>query len=388
MDKVRVEIYTQLNEIYSKSIISQQFSNQSENSIELKIFIFKIPNLIFSSFNAKIGDFKQFQFKKEKLEENYIERISSGNAEIFVKEELNKYIINMGNIPSKEKVIFISEFFRFTENKQSFQFKLFRNLPIFQSETKIYQNEDLTGKVEILSKNKIINIRKDILTENLRIIEEKYQNKEKNNYLISYKIEKLPEYSEYENDNIPCSRIYFDIDREEPIIYFLKLPFDENKEYYRLQYVNRIKKSSRNLYLNPSLMIFLVDQSGSMNGKLIQIASKVIELFLNSLPTYSYYQIIGFGSQYIKYEEVPRENTQQNINQSLEKIRQLEANLGGTNIYCPLYDIFNNYKNIYEKINLPKNIILLTDGGIEDKNKTLNLIESNNSKFSIFLIEI
>ena len=76
MNKVRVEINTQLNEIFSKSIISQQFSNQSENSIELKIIIFKVPNLIFSSINAKIGDFKQVQFKEEKEKEK--ERIFQG----------------------------------------------------------------------------------------------------------------------------------------------------------------------------------------------------------------------------------------------------------------------------------------------------------------------
>ena len=93
MNKVRVEINTQLNEIFSKSIISQQFSNQSENSIELKIIIFKIPNLIFSSINAKIGDFKQVQFKEEK------ESIFSVNDSRYVKEELDKYIINMGIIP-------------------------------------------------------------------------------------------------------------------------------------------------------------------------------------------------------------------------------------------------------------------------------------------------
>ena len=141
MDKVRVEINTLLNEIFSKSIISQQFSNQSGNSIELKILIFKNPNLIFSSFNAKIGDFKQVQF---------IERNSSGNVERYIKEESDKYIINLGNIQSKERVVFISEFFRFNENKKTFQFELFRNLPIFKSRDKIFQNEDLTGKVEIL----------------------------------------------------------------------------------------------------------------------------------------------------------------------------------------------------------------------------------------------
>ena len=225
ISKISVEINSQINEIFAKSIISQKFSNLSQNSIELKIYIFKIPKLIFSSFKAKIGDSKTIKskiMKKEKTEEKYTDIISSGNAAIFVKDELDKYIINMGNIPPKENIIFISEFIQFTENDKSFQFELSRNLPIFRNESYIYQNTDVTGKVEIQTKNKIINIGKDILMENLRIIEEKYKNEDKNNYIISYKIDKLPEYSENNKDYIPCSKIYFNIDKDKPILYFQK----------------------------------------------------------------------------------------------------------------------------------------------------------------------
>ena len=49
-------------------------------------------------------------------------------------------------------------------------------------------------------------------------------------------------------------------------------------------------------------------------------------------------------------------------------------------------DIFSN--KIYDEINLNKNIFLLTDGEVEDKEKTLELIESNNHKFRIFSIGI
>ena len=136
MDQVSVEINTQLNEIYSKSIITQKFSNKSQNSIELKIDIYKIPNHIFSSFKIKIGESKIIKskvMKKEKAEQKYTDSISSGNSAICVNEESDKYVINIGNIPSKEKVIFISEFLQFTEYTKHFEFELLRNLPIFQS---------------------------------------------------------------------------------------------------------------------------------------------------------------------------------------------------------------------------------------------------------------
>ena len=39
MNKVSVEINSQINEIYSKSIVTQKFLNTSEDPLELKIYI-------------------------------------------------------------------------------------------------------------------------------------------------------------------------------------------------------------------------------------------------------------------------------------------------------------------------------------------------------------
>ena len=124
-----------------------------------------------------------------------------------------------------------------------------------------------------------------------------------------------------------------------------------------------------------------------MSGKSINIVSKALELFLQSLPAGSYYQFIGFGSDFIKYDEIPKKYTKENISNSLEKIKSLEANLGGTDIYSPLKDIYENEK-IYNDIKLPKNIFLLTDGEIDDKKSTLEIIEKYSSKFFIFSIGI
>ena len=50
----------------------------------------------------------------------------------------------------------------------------------------------------------------------------------------------------------------------------------------------------------PALFIFLIDQSYSMEGNPIDLVSQALKLFLQSLPEGSYYQLIGFGSDYIK----------------------------------------------------------------------------------------
>jgi hypothetical protein len=124
-----------------------------------------------------------------------------------------------------------------------------------------------------------------------------------------------------------------------------------------------------------------------MSGDSIEIASKALLLFLQSLPKGSYYQIIGFGSSFETYDKEPKEYNEENIKNSITLINQLKANLGGTNIYDPLKFIYES-DELYDKINLPRNVFLLTDGEIVDKEKTLSLIENNSNKYSIYSIGI
>ena len=420
--KVSVEIDSDVNELYSTTKVTQRFKNPESNPLELRIFIYKKKDIIFSSFSAQIGDsikVKSKVIKKHKAEEKFGDAIASGNAAIYVSEDSynNRIILNMGNIPPKEELIFICEFVQLTESSKKYEFEFFRNLPIFKGSNNIFQNLELTGKIEIKAQNAIINVEKEILLNNLEIFEEKSDNNEKN-YLIKYKIKELPEFeitSNYLNRNdintfdyIPCSKIYFDIKNEnenknniQPKIYYQKSNLNPKENSYIVNFKNNIKNDK----LNPALFIFLIDQSYSMeythygwninsneeeenkNVYPIKIVSKALELFLQSLPANSYYQLIGFGSNFKKYDEYPKKYTKENIHKSLEIIKSLNADLGGTNIYSPLKSIYENEKE-YDKIKLPKNIFLLTDGEIKDKDLTLEIIEKYSSKFSIFSIGI
>ena len=294
----------------------------------------------------------------------------------------------MGNIPPNEEIVLISEFLQLTESSKNYEFEFFRNFPIFKGNDTVYQNIDLKGKIEIRTNNKIINLQKQILLNNLKIIEEK-KNKNENIYLIKYKIDKLPEFEE-KLDYIPSSKIYFDFKNDDFIqlnIYYQKSNINPKENSYILN----LKNNKISEKLNPALFIFLIDQSGSMDyGKdviPIKVVSKALELFLQSLPVGSYYQLIGFGSGFKKYDETPKEYTKENINNSLKIIKSLEADLGGTDIYTPLKSIYENEQE-YNNIKLPKNIFLLTDGEINNKEDTLEIIEEYSSKFSIYSIGI
>ena len=78
-----VDIYSKVNEVYIKTLVTQTLKNESENPLELQIYVYKIKSRIFSSFLAKIGDsieVKSKVIKTKRAEEKYTDSISSGNA--------------------------------------------------------------------------------------------------------------------------------------------------------------------------------------------------------------------------------------------------------------------------------------------------------------------
>ena len=136
----------------------------------------------------------------------------------------------------------------------------------------------------------------------------------------------------------------------------------------------------------PGLFIFLVDQSGSMRGNSIDLVKKALALFMQSLPQKSYYQLIGFGNDFRKYNETPIEYNKDNVKSTLEVIKGMQADMGGTNISTPLNDIFES--KVYDNIPLARNIFLLTDGQIWDREHCINLISTNSRRFRIQAIGI
>ena len=312
---------------------------------------------------------------------------------IFVSNDpynSNRIIINMGNIPPKQEVIFKSEFLQFIESSNSYEFELLRNLPIFSGKDSVFQNSEIKGTIEINTKNKINKIAKKLLSDKINIVEEKYLNENKCEYLIKYEYKNLTDLSLNNSDSyIPSNKICFEIESDKPISFCQKTS-KENEINYIIQYkfnTKELNKGNNINILNPSLFIFLIDQSGSMSGHPMDVASKAMILFLQSLPAGSYYQIIGFGSNYEKYDKEPKKYTQKNIKESIKFLETLRANKGGTDIYSPLKDIYNSKKD-YKNIKLPKNIFLLTDGEIDNKKDTLNIIEENNNEFFVYSIGI
>ena len=165
----------------------------------------------------------------------------------------------------------------------------------------------------------------------------------------------------------------------------IKIPIpDKPDEDNKISYYNSFQNIKEND--TPGLFIFLIDQSGSMSGKSINLVKQALLLFIQSLPPKSYFQLIGFGSNFKYYNETPVEYNKDNVENIINVINNLKADMGGTNISTPLKDIFSS-KN-YDNINLAKNIFLLTDGQVHDREECINSISANNSRFRIQSIGI
>jgi len=82
--------------------------------------------------------------------------------------------------------------------------------------------------------------------------------------------------------------------------------------------------------------IFVLDRSGSMDGEDIQKAVEALTLFLQSLPSGSYFNIYSFGSSHSKLYEKSVEYTKVTLNETINKISSFRGDMGGTNLLSPM----------------------------------------------------
>ncbi|KAL6479334.1 hypothetical protein MHYP_G00127670 [Metynnis hypsauchen] len=111
--------------------------------------------------------------------------------------------------------------------------------------------------------------------------------------------------------------------------------------------------------------IFLMDQSGSMNGPSIQIARETLLLLLKSLPLGCYFNIYGFGSDFKFF---------------FHKSVEYKTNLA---LLSTLTELLN--RQIQEILCL---VFVFTDGGVGNTDKILNLVRTHSRSHRCFTFAI
>lgn len=120
--------------------------------------------------------------------------------------------------------------------------------------------------------------------------------------------------------------------------------------------------------------IFILDRSGSMDGTRMEKAKQALIIFLRSLPSDSYFNIISFGSSYEKMypESIRYENKK--MKEAVSKIERMSANFGGTQIYFPL-------ENALDQAAIdgyPRFIFLLTDGTVSNTEGVIQMAKKKS----------
>ncbi|VDK72661.1 unnamed protein product [Dibothriocephalus latus] len=130
-------------------------------------------------------------------------------------------------------------------------------------------------------------------------------------------------------------------------------------------------------------VIFLIDRSGSMGGRRIEQAKESLLLFLKSLPTDCRFQIVGFGSTFSALFDEPKDYTEASLEAALEYQKNMEADMGGTEVYGALESIYA--KNITGS-GWHRKIIFLTDGDITNQPEVISLVRRNVRTTRLFAI--
>ena len=415
----KVYLNCKVNEIFATTEITQYLTNESDDSIELKILFPILKKLSLSKFIVTLND-KEIISKvmpKEKAAEKYNDSIALGNIGFLSKyEDDNKsYSVNIGNLGPKKQIKLKSIFIQMIDFKDlSYTFNFIDNFPSFYYEglenSKV-ENKTIDANIKIETQSKITRLIPIFLDEETKInstYKVKYSPDYKNAE-IEYKNIK-PEFRFIENkDDEYNFSIYFRTEKiNKPVLYCQYNPILKETAYsinyiYRSKHLkeipisekpdedNRISYASKYeekiVNETPGLFIFLVDQSNSMgSGNAMYLLKEALLLFIQSLPELSYFQFIGFGSTFRKYNEEPVVYNKENVEKIIKVIKGLYAGFVGTNISRPLEEIYND--KCYSKINLSKNLFLLTDGGVEDTEKCIDLISSNSEKIRVHTIGI
>ena len=170
-----VYLSSEINEIFATTEVTQYFTNELENPIELTILFPIIEKLSLSKFVVTI-DKKIIVSKvmpKEKAEEKYNDSLASGNVGFISRyQEDNKaYSVNIGNLQPKKRIELKSVFIQMIDsNDLSYQFDIMESYPAFHYKAIKRENENkkINANFKISTQSKITRLIAPFLDEKLK----------------------------------------------------------------------------------------------------------------------------------------------------------------------------------------------------------------------------
>ncbi|KAL1250952.1 hypothetical protein QQF64_018748 [Cirrhinus molitorella] len=128
--------------------------------------------------------------------------------------------------------------------------------------------------------------------------------------------------------------------------------------------------------------VFVIDRSGSMGSMMhqgkgaqmrIESAKDTLLLLLKSLPMGCYFNIYGFGSRFESFFPQSIMYNQDSMDQALQRLKKMRADMGGTEILMPLKDIYS--KRLIP--DHPRQLFIFTDGEVFNTKEVLDLVKGH-----------
>ncbi|XP_077422530.1 von Willebrand factor A domain-containing protein 5A-like isoform X3 [Vanacampus margaritifer] len=126
--------------------------------------------------------------------------------------------------------------------------------------------------------------------------------------------------------------------------------------------------------------VFLLDRSGSMQGARIDSARVTLLLLLKSLPMGCYFNIYSFGSSFEHIFPNSMEYSEKTMEKALTIVKEIKANLGGTEILKPLQHIYSQPCIPSQ----PRQLFVFTDGEVGNTKEVTSLVKKNSSSHRCF----
>lgn len=132
-------------------------------------------------------------------------------------------------------------------------------------------------------------------------------------------------------------------------------------------------------------VLFVVDCSGSMYGDSIANARRTLQLGLRSLHPGDCFDIVRFGSSYVRCFGRPAEYDEESLARATRWVDTLDADLGGTEILAPLTEVLEAIPDAKHRA---RRIVLITDGAVSNEDEVLALCARHSASARIDAIGV
>lgn len=387
----KVDVRADMIDGIAKVVLTCDFTNKNTIPVNPIHFFSLDCNATINKLSMQIGDRMLTSVTKEKTEakREYTIAVKSGHkASVIEKISDNDYKLSIGNVNFQETVQVIIEYVTTLECNQngSYIFVFPTNISIkyfpeknttsadhmyFQQIREMTYSNDVPYSYTFLlnwtSANNILGIEApsdlcSIEHSDNKVCITSTSHSSKGDFTVSVKTEHKPCVYYYEDNSTNSIYTLTTIRVDKP---------DEVPE-------DRLKKDFR----------IIVDCSGSMTGSFnnttkMKATEEAVIKFLNMMNSEDYFNITFFGSTYKRLLPSSVKATKESIYFASQKVLEMGANLGGTELFECLNDSIISTENL-DNVQCEKVVVIFTDGQIGNYTGLTNEIEQNYNFCNIF----